>query len=94
MTPPWLQRHQEFKRRVQAGESLDALLPEVFAQVREASRRVLGMEHYYVQILGGIILHNGDIAEMKTGEGKTLAATLPVCIQCFDRQGRSCGDGQ
>ena len=60
---------QEFKNRVQAGESLDVLLPEVFAQVREASRRVLGMEHYYVQILGGIILHNGDIAEMKTGEG-------------------------
>ena len=63
---------QEFKHRVQAGESLDALLPEVFAQVREASRRVLGMEHYYVQILGGIILHNGDIAEMKTGEGLSL----------------------
>ena len=70
----------EFRARMQAGESLDDLLPEVFAQVREAARRVLGMEHYYVQILGGIILHNGDIAEMKTGEGKTLVATLPVCL--------------
>ena len=78
---------QEFKNRVQAGESLDALLPEVFAQVREASRRVLGMEHYYVQILGGIILHNGDIAEMKTGEGKTLAATLPVCLNALSGKG-------
>lgn len=78
---------QEFKNRVQAGESLDALLPEVFAQVREASRRVLGMEHYYVQILGGIILHNGDIAEMKTGEGKTLAATLPVCLNALAGKG-------
>lgn len=78
---------QEFKHRVQAGESLDALLPEVFAQVREASRRVLGMEHYYVQILGGIILHNGDIAEMKTGEGKTLAATLPVCLNALTGKG-------
>ena len=78
---------QEFKRKVQAGESLDALLPEVFAQVREASRRVLGMEHYYVQILGGIILHNGDIAEMKTGEGKTLAATLPVCLNALTGKG-------
>ncbi len=78
---------QEFKNRVQSGESLDDLLPEVFAQVREAARRVLGMEHYYVQILGGIILHNGDIAEMKTGEGKTLAATLPVCLNAL------CGKG-
>ena len=78
---------QEFKNRVQAGESLDVLLPEVFAQVREASRRVLGMEHYYVQILGGIILHNGDIAEMKTGEGKTLAATLPVCLNALSGKG-------
>ena len=77
----------EFRARVQAGESLDDLLPEVFAQVREAARRVLGMEHYYVQILGGIILHNGDIAEMKTGEGKTLVATLPVCLNALRGQG-------
>ena len=61
----------EYRARHQKGEALDALLPEVFAQVREASRRVLGMEHFYVQILGGIILHEGNIAEMKTGEGKT-----------------------
>ena len=61
---------EEYRARYEKGESLDELLPEVFAQVREASRRVLGLEHYYVQILGGVILHNGDIAEMKTGEGK------------------------
>ncbi len=78
---------EEYKRRHGEGESLDALLPEVFAQVREASRRVLGQEHYYVQILGGIILHGGDIAEMKTGEGKTLAATLPVCLNALAGKG-------
>ena len=78
---------QEYRNRAQAGESLDDLLPEVFAQVREAARRVLGMEHYYVQILGGVILHNGDIAEMKTGEGKTLVATLPVCLNALAGKG-------
>ena len=78
---------EKFRKRYAAGESLDELLPEVFAQVREASRRVLGMEHFYVQILGGIILHNGDIAEMKTGEGKTLAATLPVCLNALTGKG-------
>ncbi|MGI6665793.1 MAG: preprotein translocase subunit SecA [Christensenellaceae bacterium] len=76
-----------FRARYQDGETLDDLLPEVFAQVREAARRVLGLEHYYVQILGGIILHNGDIAEMKTGEGKTLAATLPVCLNALAGKG-------
>jgi len=78
---------QEYRNRAQAGESLDDLLPEVFAQVREAARRVLGMEHYYVQILGGVILHSGDIAEMKTGEGKTLVATLPVCLNALAGKG-------
>lgn len=78
---------EKFRKRYASGESLDELLPEVFAQVREASRRVLGMEHFYVQILGGIILHNGDIAEMKTGEGKTLAATLPVCLNALTGKG-------
>jgi len=78
---------QEYRARHQNGESLDDLLPEVFAQVREASRRVLGMEHYYVQIIGGIILHNGDIAEMKTGEGKTLVATLPACLNALSGKG-------
>lgn len=77
----------EYKQRYANGESLDSLLPEVFAQVREASWRVLGLKHYYVQILGGIILHNGDIAEMKTGEGKTLVATLPVCLNALTGKG-------
>ena len=78
---------REYRSRYQEGESLDALLPEVFAQVREGARRVLGLEPYYVQLLGGIILHGGDIAEMKTGEGKTLAATLPVCLNALTGKG-------
>ncbi|MCC6561183.1 MAG: preprotein translocase subunit SecA, partial [Xanthomonadales bacterium] len=65
----------EFKHRVEQGETLDALLPEAFAVMREAARRVLGMRHYDVQLIGGIGLHRGMIAEMKTGEGKTLVAT-------------------
>ena len=69
---------QEFKKRISEGETLDDLLPEAFAVVREASKRVLGMRHFDVQLIGGIILHQGRIAEMKTGEGKTLVATLPV----------------
>lgn len=77
----------EFKKRVADGESLDDLLPEVFAQVREASDRVLGMRHFYVQIIGGIVLHQGRIAEMKTGEGKTLAATLAVCLNALTGKG-------
>ncbi len=77
------EKTQEFKRRNSEGESLDDLLPEVFAQVREASERVLGMRHFYVQIIGGIVLHQGRIAEMKTGEGKTLAATLAVCLNAL-----------
>ena len=76
-----------YKERYKNGETLDDLLPEVFAWVREGSRRVLGMEHFYVQLLGGIILHNGDIAEMKTGEGKTLVATLPVCLNAISGNG-------
>ena len=70
----------EFKGRLERGEPLDQLLPEAFAIVREASKRVLGMRHYDVQIIGGIVLHQGKIAEMKTGEGKTLVATLPVYL--------------
>lgn len=77
----------EFKKRYQDGETLDDLLPEVFAQVREASVRVLGMRHFYVQIIGGIVLHQGRIAEMKTGEGKTLAATLAVCLNALTGKG-------
>ena len=77
----------EFKARYQKGESLDSLLPEAFATVREASKRVLGMKHFYVQILGGIVLHQGRIAEMKTGEGKTLVATLPVYLNALTGRG-------
>jgi len=73
----------EYRQRYRNGESLDALLPEVFAQVREASDRVLGMRHFYVQLIGGIVLHQGRIAEMKTGEGKTLAATLAACLNAL-----------
>src|SRR4051794_23585614 len=66
-----------FKERVANGEALDAILPEAFAVVREASKRVLQMRHFDVQLIGGMVLHNGKIAEMRTGEGKTLVATLP-----------------
>ena len=66
---------EEFKKRLKEGETLDDILPEAYAVVREASKRVLGMEHYRVQLIGGIVLHQGRIAEMKTGEGKTLVAT-------------------
>ncbi|MFZ5563197.1 MAG: preprotein translocase subunit SecA, partial [Thermodesulfobacteriota bacterium] len=76
-----------FKRRFQEGESLDALLPEAFATVREASVRTLGMRHFDVQLIGGIVLHQGKIAEMKTGEGKTLAATLPVYLNALTGRG-------
>ena len=68
----------EFKARYQAGEDLDKLLPEAFAVVREAAWRVLGMKPFRVQLIGGIVLHQGRIAEMKTGEGKTLVAVLPA----------------
>ncbi|MBT7121618.1 MAG: preprotein translocase subunit SecA, partial [Clostridia bacterium] len=77
----------EYKKRYENGESLDDLLPEVFAQVREASVRVLEMRHFRVQIIGGIVLHQGRIAEMKTGEGKTLAATLAVCLNALAGNG-------
>jgi preprotein translocase subunit SecA len=77
----------EFKTRLEKGESLDALLPEAFALVREASRRTLGQRHYDVQLLGGIALHKGNIAEMRTGEGKTLVATLPVYLNALAGKG-------
>ena len=77
----------EFKNRIQAGESLDSILPEAFAVVREASKRVLGMRHFDVQLIGGIILHQGRIAEMKTGEGKTLVATLPAYLNALTGEG-------
>jgi len=77
----------EFRQRHQAGESLDKLLPEAFATVREGSKRVLKMRHFDVQLIGGMTLHNGKIAEMRTGEGKTLMATLPVYLNAITGQG-------
>jgi preprotein translocase subunit SecA len=77
----------ELKARVAKGEHLDAILPEAFAVCREASKRVLGMRHYDVQLIGGIILHNGVVAEMRTGEGKTLVATLPVYLNALSGKG-------
>jgi len=73
----------EFRERYERGESLDSLLPEAFATVREVSVRVLGMRHFDVQLIGGMVLHSGKIAEMKTGEGKTLCATLPVYLNAL-----------
>lgn len=76
-----------FKQRIANGESLDSILPEAFAVVREAGKRVLGMRHYDVQLVGGIVLHKGRIAEMKTGEGKTLVATLPMYLNALEGRG-------
>ena len=78
---------KEFKERLKKGETLDDILPEAYAVVREAGRRVLGMEHYRVQIIGGIILHHGRIAEMRTGEGKTLVCTLPAYLNALTEEG-------
>jgi len=78
---------EAFKQRVAAGESLDKLLPEAFAVVREGAKRVLGMRHYDVQLIGGMVLHQGKIAEMRTGEGKTLVATLPVYLNALAGKG-------
>ncbi|HIQ99824.1 MAG TPA: preprotein translocase subunit SecA [Candidatus Scybalocola faecavium] len=78
---------QEFKDRLEKGETLDDLLPEAFAVVREAAQRVLGMRHYRVQLVGGIILHQGRIAEMRTGEGKTLVSTLPAYLNALEGKG-------
>ncbi len=77
----------EFKERLNKGETLDDILPEAFAVVREASKRVLGMRHFDVQLIGGVVLHQGRIAEMKTGEGKTLVATLPVYLNALSGKG-------
>ncbi|HWQ11541.1 MAG TPA: preprotein translocase subunit SecA [Roseiflexaceae bacterium] len=77
----------EFKRRLAEGETLDDILPEAFATVREAARRTIGQRHYDVQLIGGIVLHQGKIAEMKTGEGKTLVATLPLYLNALEGKG-------
>ena len=81
------EKTKEYKKRLQDGETLDDLLPEAYATVREAARRVLNMEHYRVQLIGGIILHQGRIAEMKTGEGKTLVSTLPAYLNALEGRG-------
>jgi preprotein translocase subunit SecA len=81
------EQSESFKKRVEDGETLDELLPEAFALVREISKRTLKMRHFDMQLLGGIVLHEGKIAEMKTGEGKTLVATLPVYLNAIERKG-------
>src|SRR3989339_466197 len=78
---------KEYRDRLKEGETLDELLPEAFALVRETSKRNLGERHYDVQLFGGIILHQGKIAEMRTGEGKTLVATLPVYLNALEGKG-------
>jgi len=78
---------EEFKQRIQKGDTLDVILPEAFATVREASKRTIGQRHFDVQLMGGIILHQGKISEMKTGEGKTLVATLPVYLNSLQEKG-------
>ena len=80
-------RTRIFKERLANGETLDDILPEAFATVREAARRVLNMEHYPVQLVGGIVLHQGRIAEMKTGEGKTLVSTAPAYLNALMGKG-------
>jgi preprotein translocase subunit SecA len=77
----------EFRKRVSDGESLDSVLPEAFAVVREAARRVIGLRHYDEQMIGGMVLHMGRIAEMRTGEGKTLVGTLPVYLNALAGKG-------
>ena len=77
----------KFKKQLEEGKTLDDILPEAYATVREASKRVLGMRHFDVQLIGGIILHQGRIAEMRTGEGKTLVATLPVYLNALTGKG-------
>ena len=77
----------EFKQRVADGETLEAILPEAFAVVREAGKRVFGMRHFDVQMIGGMVLHDGKIAEMRTGEGKTLTATLPAYLNALSGNG-------
>jgi preprotein translocase subunit SecA len=78
---------EEFRLRLDEGEEVDDLLPEAFAAVREAARRTIGLRHFDVQLMGGAVLHQGKIAEMRTGEGKTLVATLPVYLNALEGQG-------
>ena len=87
MTSSSRAKTDEFRERLAKGETLDDLLPEAFAVVREASKRTIGQRHYDVQLIGGIVLHQGRIAEMATGEGKTLVATLPLYLNALDGKG-------
>ncbi len=80
-------RTKEFKKRLEEGETLDQILPDAYATVREAARRAIGLEHYRVQLIGGVILHQGRISEMKTGEGKTLVSTLPAYLNALEGKG-------
>ena len=84
----------EFRERLKNGETLDDLLPEAYSVVREATYRVTGKRQFRVQMLGGIVLHQGRIAEMKTGEGKTLTATMPAYLNALSGEGRACRDRQ
>ena len=93
-TPSCRPRPPAFKERLANGETLDDILPEAFATVREAADRVLGLRPYRVQLIGGIVLHQGRIAEMKTGEGKPLVATLPAYLNRAVGRGRPYRDGQ
>src|SRR3989344_3720631 len=81
------EKTQEFKNRLQKGETLDDVLPEAFALVRKAAHTSIGLRHYDVQLMGGAVLHQGKIAEMKTGEGKTLVATLPAYLNALEGKG-------
>ena len=81
------EKTKEFKDRLEKGETLDDILVEAFAVCREGAKRSLGMRHYDVQLLGGMVLHKGNIAEMRTGEGKTLVATLPVYLNALEGKG-------
>ena len=81
------EKTDELKERLEKGETLDGLLPEAFALVREAAKRTLTQRHFDVQLMGGIVLHQGKIAEMRTGEGKTLAATLPLYLNALEGKG-------
>ena len=82
-----LAKTSEFKERIKQGESLEEILPEAFAVVRETAKRTLGERHYDVQLIGGIVLHGGKIAEMATGEGKTLVSTLPAYLNALEGKG-------
>ena len=85
---------EELRARLEDGATLDDLLPEAFAAVREAARRTIKQRHYDVQLMGGIVLHQGKIAEMRTGEGKTLVATLPLYLNALEWQRRPSGNAQ